>query len=61
MKEQERLSETKLEVLNKKVQMQLREIAQLSKLQKRTERMTESAKIEKHNNNSSSSDSPNTN
>ncbi|CRK92746.1 CLUMA_CG006234, isoform A [Clunio marinus] len=64
MKDQERLYETKLEVLNKKVQNQLREIAQLSKSQKRIERtmVTESGKIEKQNNNSSSgNDSPNTN
>lgn len=63
MKDQERVYETKLDVLNKKVQMQLKEIAQLSKSQKRNERiaMKESAKIEKDNNNSSGTDSPSTN
>lgn len=63
MKDQERVYETKLDVLNRKIQVQLKEIAQLSKSQKRNERIAikESAKIEKDNNNSSGTDSPNTN
>jgi len=61
MKDQEKIYETKLDVLNRKVQMQLKEIAQLSKLQKRNERIAnkESTKVEKDN--SSGTDSPNTN
>lgn len=62
MKEQERVFDAKLDVLNKKVQMQLKEIAQLTKSQKRTERIErkENAKIqiEKDNNNSSGTESP---
>lgn len=67
MKDVERVYDTKLDFLNKKVQAQLKEIAQLSKSQKRTERlaMKESAKIVekeiKENNNSSGNDSPITN
>lgn len=67
MKDVERVYDTKLDFLNKKVQAQLKEIAQLSKSQKRTERlaMKESAKIVekeiKENNNSSGTDSPITN
>lgn len=65
MKDQERVFDAKLDVLNKKVQMQLKEIAQLSKTQKRNERIErkENAKnqIEKDNNNSSGTESPNTN
>jgi len=63
MKDQERVFDTKVEVLNKKVQMQLKEIALLSKSQKRNERIAikESLKVEKDNNNSSGTDSPNTN
>lgn len=58
MKEQEKIFESKLDVLNKKVQNQLKEIAQLSKVQKRNERIAlkESAKVEKDN--SSGTDSP---
>lgn len=61
MKDQERVYEAKLEVLNKKIQGQLKEIAQLSKSQKRNERIAlkESAKIEKETTNSSGTDSPN--
>lgn len=67
MKDQERVFGAKIDVLNKKVQLQLKEIAQLSKSQKRNERIErkENAKIqiEKDNNNrnSSGTDSPNTN
>lgn len=67
MKDVERVYDTKLDFLNKKVQAQLKEIAQLSKSQKRNERlaMKESAKIVekeiKENNNSSGTDSPITN
>lgn len=63
MKDQERVQDTKIDVLNKKVQAQLKEIAQLSKVQKRNDRIAlkESAKVEKDNNNSSGTDSPNTN
>lgn len=64
MKDQEKVFESKLDVLNKKVQNQLKEIAQLSKSQKRNERMAlkESAKVEKEIvANSSGTDSPNTN
>jgi hypothetical protein len=62
MREQEKVFEMKLDVLNKKVQMQLKEIAELTKSHKRNERlaMKESAKVEKENN-SSGTDSPNTN
>jgi hypothetical protein len=62
MKDQEKVFEMKLDVLGKKVQMQLQEIAQLSKSQKRNERlaMKESAKLEKDNN-SSGTNSPLTN
>lgn len=58
MKEQEKIFESKLDVLNKKIQNQLKEIAQLSKVHKRNERIAlkESAKIEKEN--SSGTDSP---
>lgn len=61
MKDHERVYETKLDVMGKKVQAQLKEIAQLSKTYKRNERiaMKESAKIEKETNNSSGTDSPN--
>lgn len=60
MKDQERVYETKIDVLNRKVQVQLKEIAQLSKSQKRNERIAikESTKIEKDNNNSSGTESP---
>lgn len=65
MKDQERVFDAKLDVLNKKVQNQLKEIAQLAKSQKRNERIErkENAKIkiEKDNNNSSGTESPNTN
>lgn len=62
MKDQERVYESKLDVLNRKVQLQLKEIALLSKSQKRNERFTvkENAKIEKDIN-SSGTDSPITN
>lgn len=58
MKEQEKIFESKLDVMNKKIQNQLKEIAQLSKVHKRNERIAlkESAKIEKEN--SSGTDSP---
>lgn len=61
MKDQEKVFDSKLDVLSKKVQGQLKEIAQLSKVQKRNERIAlkESAKIEKDN--SSGTDSPITN
>lgn len=61
MRDQERVFDTKIDVLNKKVHMQLKEIAQLSKPYKRNERIAlkqENAKIEKDNNNSSGTDSP---
>lgn len=60
MKDQERVTEIKLDVLNKKIQLQLKEIAQLSKSYKRNERIAlkESAKVEKDINNSSGTDSP---
>lgn len=60
MKDQEKVFESKLDVLNKKIQNQLKEIAQLSKVQKRNERIAlkESAKVEKESANSSGTDSP---
>jgi hypothetical protein len=57
LKDQERVYETKLDVINKKVQMQMKEIAQLSKSQKRVK---ESVRIEKETINSSDNDSTNT-
>lgn len=62
MKDQEKVFDTKIDVLNKKVQMQLKEIAQLTKSHKRNERLAlkESAKLEKDNN-SSGTNSPITN
>lgn len=61
MKDQEKVFESKLDVLNKKVQGQLKEIAQLTKVHKKNERLAlkESAKVEKDN--SSGTDSPITN
>lgn len=59
LRDQEKVFETKLEVLNKKVQTQMKEIAALSKSQKRVKE----SKVEKEivtNVNSSDNDSPNT-
>lgn len=59
MRDQEKVFDTKLEVLNKKVQSQMKEIAALSKSQKRVKE----SKVEKEivtNVNSSDNDSPNT-
>jgi hypothetical protein len=64
MTEQKKVFDTKLDVLNKRVQTQQVQIAQLSKTGKRTTNAKESVKErEKDNNNSSpnNSDSPNTN
>lgn len=61
MKDQDRVFDSKLDVMNKKIQAQLKEIAQLSKVQKREMRIAlkESAKVElKDSNNSSGTDSP---
>jgi hypothetical protein len=62
MKEQEKIFDSKLDVLNKKVQLQLKEIAVLTKVHKRNERIAlkESAKAEKDNS-SEGTDSPITN
>lgn len=58
LKDQERVFETKLDVINKKVQMQMKEIAQLSKSQKRVKETVKV--IEKETINSSDNDSTNT-
>lgn len=59
LRDQEKVFDTKLDVLNKKVQSQMKEIAALSKSQKRVKE----SKVEKEivtNVNSSDNDSPNT-
>lgn len=58
LRDQEKIFDTKLEVLNKKVQTQMKEIAALSKSHKRVKE----SKIEKEitTTNSSDNDSPNT-
>lgn len=65
MNDQKKIYDAKIDVLNKKVQTQQVQIAQLSKSSKRTTNVKESIKEqEKDNVNSSSpnnSDSPNTN
>jgi hypothetical protein len=65
MSEQKKLSDMKLDTLNKKIQNQQVQIAQLSKSGKRTNASAKEAvkEREKDNNNSSpnNSDSPNTN
>lgn len=59
MTEQKKLYDTKIDILNKKVQMQQVQIAQLSKTTKRSAK--ESAKEREKDNSGSGTDSPNTN